>query len=458
MMRRAAARFFLIATLLACVVPLALAEELTERFVTLAEAPVLATPEQADWRELLADITAAEAAGDDVALLLARTYSQVGWHIRAVDAWEQHLASGGSIEGEILGVPDRERFQDALRHLAYAWYQQGLLDQAAEVYARWYELFPANTEALRWRARIAQEAGHAELATELWREVALQAPDDAGVQYFVTVSEEEREYGREASQAFRAGIAAFEAGDAEVALEHFLHATEANPDFEAPYEWVARAAAEAGQPAIAYDYWQRVLAEHPDDERAAWFVQLSRMQVRWGSAAANAYYIGVAAHDRGDEAEALQAFRTAYTAAPEWNRALEWYARVLTEVGQIGEALPLWLELTAREPNNQTARFYANQATLRERAGPEAANLYDAGVRADNIGDYRGAVTAFAAAVAIAPDLVEAWEQLGRLHFAAGEYLKAADAYKAALAVQPDNDDYAFFYEQALRLSQSSQQ
>lgn len=436
----------------------AFAEELTERFVSLANTPVLATPEQADWKQLISDITAAKAAGDDVTLLLARTYSQVGWHVRAVDAWEDYVAAGGTIEGEILGVPDRERFQDALRHLAYAWYQQGLLEQAAEVYARWYELFPANTDALRWRARIAQELGEAELATELWREVALRAPDDASVQFFITVSEEERMYGQEASQAFRAGIAAFEAGDAAAALEHFLHATEANPAFEAPYEWVARAAAEAGQPSIAYEYWQRVLAEHPDDERAAWFVQLSRMQVQHGTTAANAYYIGVAAQERGDDQEALQAFETAYNAAPNWNRALERYARALTDAGRARDSLPLWLELTAREPNNQTARFYANQATLRERAGPEAANWYDEGVRADNVGDYRGAVTAFSAAVAIAPDLVEAWEQLGRLHFAAGEYLKAADAYKAALAVQPDNDDYAFFYEQALRLSQSSSQ
>lgn len=453
MMRRAAARFLLIVALLAGVSSTTFAVELQDRFVAIATSGVLPTPEQSDWKALLNDLETAHAAGDNVTLLLARAYSEVRWHARAFTAWEQHVATGGDLTGEILGVTDRERFVTTVRQLAYARYQQGLLPAAEELYARWAEVMPGESEPLRWQARIAQELGESERAMKLWRQVALLAPADEGAQYFVTVSEEEAQYGQAASQAYRAGIAAFEAGDYEVALEQFVLATTENPDFEAPYEWTARAAAEAGQPSIAYDYWQRVLADNPGDERAAWFVELSRTQVRWGTAAANAYYIGSAAFERGDYHEAVREFQVAYEQAPNWNRALEWYARALMQVGRAAESGPLWQELTEREPSNQTARYFANQATLRERVGTQAADLYDEGVSADREGDYRGAVTAFSAAVALAPDLVEGWEHLGRIHFAAGNYYQAADAYHAALNLDPDNDDYQFFYEQALRLA-----
>lgn len=453
MMRRAAARFLLIVALLAGVFSTTFAVELQERFVAIATSNVLNTPEQSDWKALIADLEAAHAAGEPVMLLLARTYSEVQWHARAFDAWEHHLASGGDVTGEILGVTDRERFVTTVRQLAYARYEQGLLPAAEELYARWAELMPGESEPLRWQARIAQELGESERATKLWREVALLAPGDEGAQYFVTVSAEEAQYGRAASQAYRAGIAAFEAGDFDTALAQFILATQENPDFQAPYEWTARAAAEAGQPNIAYEYWRQILAEHPDDERAAWFVELSRTQVRWGTAAANAYYIGSAAFERGDYEEAVREFEMAYERAPEWNRALEWYARALMEVGRAAESGPLWSELTEREPSNQTARYFANQATLRDRVGKPAADLYDEGINADREGDYRGAVNAFSAAVALAPDLVEGWEHLGRIHFAAGNYYQAADAYRAALHLDPNNEDYQFFYEQALRLA-----
>lgn len=456
MMRRAAARFSLLAMLLVCIISanVAFAEELEQRFVSLTLSGMQATPEQADWKAFLADLTALDAAGKDVTVHLARTYSQVGWDVRAVESWERYLAEGGDLLGESANRTDRERFQHAIRQLAFARYQQGLLENALGLYERWYELFPSDTEALRWQARIAQELGYSEHATELWREVAVRAPDDEGVQYFVTVSEEETAYGQAASQAFRAGIAAYEAGDPYTALTHFLTAIDANPNFRAPYEWAGRAAADAGLPELAYEYWQIVAEHNPGDERARWFVELSRTQARWGVEPTNAYYVGIAAYERGDLHEAVEAFEVAYVGAPSWNRALEWYARLLVETGRSLDSQPLWEELTSREPANVTARFYAQQATVRERVGTQAADLYDEGVRSDAVGDTRGALTAFSAAVAIVPEFVEAWEQLGLIYFAQGRYIEAAEAYEAALEIIPDNADYQFFYEQALRLAQ----
>src|SRR5690625_1594490 len=152
MMRRAAARFLLIVALLAGVFSTTFAVELQERFAAIATSDVLNTPEQSDWKALIADLEAAHAAGEPVMLLLARTYSEVQWHARAFDAWEHHLASGGDVTGEILGVTDRERFVTTVRQLAYARYEQGLLPAAEELYARWAELMPGESEPLRWQA------------------------------------------------------------------------------------------------------------------------------------------------------------------------------------------------------------------------------------------------------------------------------------------------------------------
>ncbi|NBC96184.1 MAG: tetratricopeptide repeat protein [Deinococcus-Thermus bacterium] len=101
----------------------------------------------------------------------------------------------------------------------------------------------------------------------------------------------------------------------------------------------------------------------------------------------------------------------------------------------------------------EEARQGLATARLMGRLGPDAAATYGAALAAYERGEVDAAVDALERVVQVAPDAGPAWTWLGRIAFARGDWAAAARAYERASELAPENDDLAFFAEEARRLA-----
>lgn len=401
----------------------------------------------------------------DAYSLTARVYGSLGWHSRTNSYWNLYVTEGGQIQDRksppaglapesIAEYPTDTQFATtALSQLAFARYEVGDFASARDYYAALLELDPDHAEALRWLARMAFEEGDTAEAIEIWGRLVLVDPDDEGARFFLELSRERDEVGVEASEAYRAGIRAYEAGDLDAAFEQFGMALDHNRAFADAAVWAARSAFEAGRPAAALPYWQAALEAHPDDARSAWFLEVTRTQITWGVAAANDFYAGQSAYEQGDLELAKQLFLSASTHNPDYVDAWVWAARTSQEAGHAEEAMGLWHEVLRLDPDDARARWFIQLAQQQLAFGPEAGAAFERGMAAYQVGDVAGARSGFSAAVEVAPGFAAAWGQLGRVEFQVGAYQAAAAAYAKALELDPDNDEYEFFAAEARRLA-----
>ncbi len=407
----------------------------------------------------------AEEAYRQALAFTARVYGSVRWHSRAFSHWDAYVAEGGEIlpvanppaglEGaEAEAFPtDVEFVRAALNQLAFSRYEAGDLEAARAYYLTLLDIEPADPEALRWLARMAFEEGDTATAIQIWGRLVQVAPEDEGARFFLELSRERDEYGAEASEAYRAGIRSYEAGSLAEAFASFERAYAANPDFADAAVWAARSAFELGRPAEAEPYWQAALAADPDDARSAWFLEVTRAQMRWGVAAANDFYAGQTAYADGELDQAEQLFLGATEHNPQYVDAWVWAARSAQEGGRAAEAVGLWQEVLRLDPDDARARHFLQVARQQLAFGPAAGDAFVRGTNAYQVGDVEGARSGFRAAVEAAPDFAAAWSQLGRLEFQVGNFAEAAEAYGRALELEPGNDEYEFFAAEARRLA-----
>jgi len=444
----------------------------------LGRAP---TPDDAAWRAAIEAADAAVAAAREAAAgeafgpahdalrealaLSARVYGLTGWHSRAFAAWDAYLTEGGEVLARAAppaALPaalaagfrtDLELALGALGQLAFARYQAGDLEGAQGAYLTMLELDGAHPEALRWLARIAFESGDTAVAIRIWERLLQVAPDDEGARFFLELSREREAYGAAASDAYRAGLRAYEAGDLAAALPAFERAYAANAAFVQAAVWAGRTALELGRPAAAARYWRAVLDADPGDARAAWFLEVAQAQQRWGVEAANAYYAGQSAYAAGDLEAARASFEAAAEREPSFVDALVWAARTSQEAGDAEAAVGYWEAVLRLDPADQRARWFLQAARQQREFGERAGAAFAAGLEAYQAGDAAGARAGFTEAVRLAPGFAAAWGYLGQLEFLAGDHAAAAEAYARALELEPDNDDYAFFAQEARRLA-----
>jgi tetratricopeptide (TPR) repeat protein len=417
----------------------------------LAEANV-ASPDQVLWREAIAAARAADALAPDdaeVVRTLAQTYSYTRWYVRAWDAWERYLTLGGSLDRGL----DAAQVAEAGTELGYARYLAGDLVGALPLYGRVLEAVPDNEESLTWLGRIHFERNEAALAAPYWERLAELHPDDPGIAYYLNRTRQRLSVGVAASDAFTAGIAAYEADRFDEALAQFERALADNPDFLEAFIWAARSALDLERPGLALGYWDRALELDPNDGRSQYFRELSRAQIDWGVAAAGAFYRGQARYTEGDLEGANRAFVAAASANPDYVTALVWAARTHQEMGNPGEAIGYWQSVLRLDPGDARAAYFLNLAQQQLTYGVEAGQAFVDGISHFQAAEFEAAEEDLRAAADANPDFADAWGWLGRLFFSQARYAEAADAYGLAVELEPDNDDYAFFADEAERLS-----
>ncbi len=440
------------------------AEEALAAAVASGQTP---HPDQPAWREVYekadAAVDAARREGTpqqlrDALLLAARGYGLMQWHARAFARFDEYIAEGGELtDAADPQLPtDLKLFVDSANQLAYARYQAGDHVGATGYYLTVLELAPDDPEALRWLARIAFERGDvdgARVAIGLWERLLEVEPGDESARYYLERSRQRADVGVAASDSFHSGLAAYEAGDLEGALNLFQAALTANPSFTDAEVWAGRIALELRLPELAVRHWRNVTEARPDDAGAAYFLRVSQTQARYGVTAGASYFDGLALYEAGDLEGAVEAFVAATTSAPEFVDAWVWAARSLQESGAATESVPYWERVLELTPDDERAAWFLRRARLATERGDVAGPAFFDAVAAYEAGDAERARRLLEEAVAAEPDFVEAWGYLGRIAFQEGRFLDAAEAYGRAAALSPGSDEYAFFAGESQRLA-----
>lgn len=408
------------------------------------------TPDQPDWREAIRLGEAARALAPNdpqIVRFLAETYSTLSWDSRAWDAWGAFLDGGGTLDDGALAA-----LGEAGRELGYARYSAGQFDEAAAVFERVLELSPDDLQALTWLGRIALETRASEAAQRYWARVLELDPENDTARYYAQRSEQQLRYGAAATDAFNEGLSAYDAGRTATALDAFVRAADANPDFDEAASWAGRLALELGRPRVAQRFWSTLLERDPENQQAAYFLTLAEAQERWGLEAGRAFYAGQESYNRGEVRAAAEQFAAASDANPQYPEAASWAARSLQEADLAERAIPYWERLLAIEPDNEGARYFLELARSQTGVQGDAVQAFNEGVKAYGEAEPERAQALFEAATRADPDYAEAWGWLGRLAFEGGRYADAEAAYARALELEPDNATYRFFQLEAERL------
>jgi len=303
------------------------------------------------WKEALRlgeEAAAKDPEASEVWRFLAETYTETGWWIRAAEAWERYLALGGAKTPAELA--------EVYKNLGYLAYERGDLKEALSWYGKALNADPEDAEAAAWLGRIHLERGEPEKALVYWRKAARLDPSPRN-RYFLEQTKKMAAYGPEAVSAFYKGYAAYEKGDLETALGHFKRAAERAPDWIEPLRWLGRIYLELGEPKKAERYWLEV-ARRTQGADAAHFAKLAREAARYGMLAAEAYFEGLAAYERGDLEAALAAFTRAVEANPHYAKAWKWIGRVHYEAGRFEEAARAYQKALELDPEDGQARYF----------------------------------------------------------------------------------------------------
>ena len=409
------------------------------------------SPDQPLWREALrAGGRALNLAPNSPQVLrfLTETYSDLSWDVRTWDYGRRYRAAGGELDDALLEILIRAGTQ-----LGYARYNASDLAGAADYFEQIVVLNPQNLTANIWLGRIYLEQGDPEQAFSYWQRAAALDPNAEGVQYYLSQTRAQLEFGAAAGSAFQLGLQAYNAGRLADALTQFEAATRANPQYKDAFVWAGRTSLELGRSEEAKTYWQRVLELDPNESRARYFIARADDQLRWGAEAVQTFQRGTRLYNEGKTAEAADAFAEASRTNSQYPEAASWAARSYQEAGEPQQAVPFWERVVELQPNNARAAYFLEQAQNQGGYGVEASSAFNRGVTAYQNADLESAQTAFEQAVAVRSNYADAWAWLGRIHFDKGEYSDAASDYRQALTIVPDNTSYRFFAEEAARLA-----
>ncbi len=434
-----------------------------EALAAAVDSPRPWTPDAPAWRTALIAVRGAiEAApGHPVPLRASlRTHVAVGWWVRAVaavdaleaarpeDPWAEPEQRMPAPPGTLLEVAT-----EALRGYGFARYQAEDREAARAAFARWLELVPDDPDAHRWFGRVLFEGGDPGAALPYLRRWAALRPDDPDAAYFVAEAELGERVGVVASAAFRRGMAAYEAGDLEVAATAFAEAVGAAPEYADAHAWAGRVALETGDPVAAVAAFGAASALRPDDAGLAYFLRAAELERDFGVEAGGAFLEGLAAYERGDLAAATARFVAATEGNPGFVEAWVWRARSLQEAGALEAAEAAWARVVELDPADERALFFRNR--LREQlaygrdADPEVAAAFAAGVAAFEAADLATARARFESVVAADPGSGLAWSWLGRVAYTVRDFEAAATAYARAAELLPEDADVAWFAEDA---------
>lgn len=202
---------------------------------------------------------------------LAIAYSHSNWYGPAWNAWLEYLDAGNLLDAEATPL-----FSEVGSRQGYNYYQQGRLEDAADVYRRVIDEVPFDLEAHTWLGRLLLEMGRPEQAISYWRTVVERNPGDQRAAYFLELARDQAEWGKDAVIAFREGVQFYEQGLLERAQERFARATSLNEDYAEAWAWLGRVAFDRGDFEDAATFYGRATRLSPSNQTYSYFHEESR--------------------------------------------------------------------------------------------------------------------------------------------------------------------------------------
>ncbi len=253
------------------------AEVITEGRAVMEQAMAAypkAYPDQPLWQEAIRlGKEAVNLAPNEAEPLrfLAEVYSRSNWYGPAYQTWEQYLATDNT-----LGADDIPLFRAVTFELAYGAYDSGNLDTALQYFQRIIALVPYDKDAYVWAGRVLLETSRPEEASGYWKVAVERDPTDERSQFFLKLSQDQTQWGVDAANAFREGIALYEAGDLSRAAERFNRAVGRNEMYSEAWAWLGRVAFEQSDYANAVNHYQEASRLEPQNETYSYFFEESQ--------------------------------------------------------------------------------------------------------------------------------------------------------------------------------------
>lgn len=166
------------------------------------------------------------------------------------------------------GIDAANAFQEGV-----SLYEEGQLSAASGRFIQAARASESFSEAYAWAGRTLLESGHPERAIPYWEALLGRDETDARARYFLSLARDQAAWGPQAVTAFRAGVAAYEAGDLGEAAREFEAATEAQDGYAEAWAWRGRVAFEQEDYADAERYYQRASELQPENETYRYFYE-----------------------------------------------------------------------------------------------------------------------------------------------------------------------------------------
>ena len=206
--------------------------------------------------------------------------------------------------------------------------------------------------------------------------------------------------------------------------------------------WLALINFELSNPQAALPYWQEVTRRQPDNPLYALYLERTQEQLRHGVEASNAFYEGLNAYNRGALDEALNAFARAATLNPAYQSAVERAGTLSLALGRSRDAVIYWQRAAALAPESVQAQENLALARMQVRWGAQATASYRDGLRLLDQGSLDAARDAFEQAAVANNRFTDAWAQLGGLERELGNLDEALRAFERAAVLEPAQASY----------------
>jgi tetratricopeptide (TPR) repeat protein len=233
-----------------------------------------AYPDQPLWQEAIRK--GKEAVGlapgqSEPLRFLAEVYSRANWYGPAYQIWEQFLATGNPLDSDAIPLYRAVTFE-----LAYGAYDSGNFELALRYFQRIIDIVPYDKDAYVWAGRVLLETNRPKEAIAYWQTAVDRDPTDERSQFFLKLAQDQTQWGIDAANAFREGIALYEEGDLSRARERFNRAVGRNEMYSEAWAWLGRVEFEQGNYQNAVTYYEEATKLEPQNETYSYFYEESQ--------------------------------------------------------------------------------------------------------------------------------------------------------------------------------------
>ncbi len=153
-------------------------------------------------------------------------------------------------------------------------YYLGNFIEARDSFAEATRLEPKFQKAFVWAGRVSLELSQPEIALPYWQQAAALQPDNADMQYFLSLTEKQLRWGVPAYTSFEQGMAFYNEGNIAEAKANLEQATQLNPNFSDAWAWLGRIAYENADYQTSYEAFDKANAL-ASNETYRYFKELS---------------------------------------------------------------------------------------------------------------------------------------------------------------------------------------